>query len=135
MGNPTGAPQNVKWDGALSWDGAGTIYVVRGDNKNDFWAYNISTSTWTDLAAAPGNLNAGGAVAYSEGAVYVLRGANTPEFWKYTVSAGSWESLSDAPGGLERGGGSIAGDGGEFIYALKGNGSSDFWRYDIGDDR
>ena len=36
--------------GALTTDGAGTIYGLRGNGTQAFWAYDIATNTWTAKA-------------------------------------------------------------------------------------
>ena len=40
----------VKQGGALTTDGAGTIYALRGDGTQAFWAYDVATDTWTAKA-------------------------------------------------------------------------------------
>ena len=46
------------------------------------------------------------------------------------VATGSWSELVDAPGTVEEGG-SLAWDGDDYIFALRGDRSTDFWRYSI----
>jgi len=41
-----------------------------------------------------------------------------------------WTSMADAPAGVHLGG-SLVYTGGDYIYAFRGNGSTDFWRYSI----
>ena len=36
--------------GALTTDGVGTIYGLRGGNQQGFWAYDIVSNTWTAKA-------------------------------------------------------------------------------------
>jgi hypothetical protein len=131
-------PANVQWGGALAYDdsGSGSIYALRGDDKKDFWRYDIGTNTWdTTLSQTPDKVKEGGALAYDGGDfVYALRGKDTKDFWRYSISGNSWQTLTDAPDKV-KGGGALAYDSsGGFVYALRGNGSKDFWRYDTSSD-
>jgi len=80
-----------------------------------------------DTSSSPGDVKL--AEAGSANYAYALRGKNTRDFWRYDVSTDSWASLALTPGNVKYGG-SLACDGGNYIYAFKGN-SSSFWRYDI----
>jgi len=55
---PQDAPAGVADGGNLAYPKSGdTIYALRGDRKNDFWTYTISTDSWdTAVANAPGPL-------------------------------------------------------------------------------
>lgn len=46
------------------------------------------------------------------------------------LSAGGWTTLADAPNNV-RTGGALAYASGDYIYALRGNNTNDFWRYSI----
>jgi outer membrane protein assembly factor BamB len=80
-----------------------------------------------DTSSSPGDvkLAASGGSNYA----YALRGKNTKTFWRYDASADSWTPLANTPANVKYGG-SLAYDGGNYIYAFRGD-STTFWRYDI----
>jgi hypothetical protein len=127
------APDNVRWGGALAYDGGNYIYAFHGNNSNDFWRYSISANSWSVMAGAPGTVNEGGALTFNHGYIYALRGNNTRDFWRYNPAANSWmaRSSTDNYVGL---GGALTSDGGNYIYAFQGGEANAFRRYDIAAD-
>jgi len=126
------SPGDVK----LAEDGAGAnyVYALRGNNRDDFWRYDIGADGWTGLADTPGKVKWGGALAHDGGSyIYALRGNDRDDFWRYDIAADGWDSLEDTPGTVKEGG-ALTYDGGSYIYALRGNNTRSFWRYDIGAD-
>jgi hypothetical protein len=77
----------------------------------------------------------GGCAAWLNGSVYALKGGNTQEFWRYFPSGDSWLESDTIPqfgSSLKRkkvkaGADMTANE--EFIYALKGNKTLEFWQY------
>ena len=125
-------PANVKYGGALAYDGGNYIYAFRG-NSTSFWRYDISTNSWTTLTSAPGTVKEGGALTYNNGYVYALQGNNTKNFWRYDVSANSWSSMASTNNYVKEGG-ALTNDGGNYVYAFQCIGTNIFWRYDISAD-
>lgn len=138
------APWNVTFGGGLTTDGADFLYAFRGDSDL-FARYSISEDAWFELADAPESVGPGAALAFIQGAagshVYALRGGVTgasgdggyDDFWRYDVAADQWEVLEAAPGQVGPGG-ALAWDGGDRIFALRGNRRTDFWVYSINQD-
>ncbi|MBN1176863.1 MAG: hypothetical protein JXA51_04200 [Dehalococcoidales bacterium] len=123
------APANVKYGGALAYDGGNYIYAFRGDSTS-FWRYDIAANSWTTLTSAPGKVKEGGALTYNNGYVYALRGNNTKDFWRYDISADSWSSMASTNDYVKEGG-ALTNDGGNYVYAFQCVGTNIFWRYDI----
>ena len=60
----------------LSFDGGGSIYMMRRGGTTDFYRYTISSNSWTsraNLPSAPGN---GAAMTPGIGGMYALRGGD-----------------------------------------------------------
>jgi hypothetical protein len=77
-----------------------------------------------------------GADAASSGSLYALKGGNTQEFWLYRPSWNDWVQYDDVPlgGGKKvKGGGALASSSypsySSHVYALKGNNTTEFWRF------
>lgn len=58
------------------------LYAFRGGSRTDFWRYDIVANTWATMAATPGVVSSGGALATNGVNVYALRGASNA-FWRY----------------------------------------------------
>jgi len=118
----------------IEWDSDDSIYALRGhgqDNSNEFWRYDISTDTWTQLA---GGFNAywSSTLAYTGGDhIYAIQGNGTDSFYRYSISGDSWESMNDYPEtGVRRAGKALVWPGsGDYLYAIKGNETTVFARY------
>ena len=107
------------------------IYAFQGDGNKAFWRYSISGGSWETLTDAPGNVKAGGALAYDGSSyIYAFQGDRNKAFWRYSISGGSWETLTDAPSNVKDGG-ALAYDGSSYIHAFQGDGNKAFWRYNV----
>jgi hypothetical protein len=136
------APWNVSFGGGLASDGVDRMFAFRGNNTVHFARYSIVADDWVGLDDAPENVGPGGALTYVQTPdneyVYALRGGVTgaeggdgyADFWRYDIDADEWEVLQPAPN-LVGPGGALAWDGGDQIFALRGNYSPDFWVYSI----
>lgn len=110
----------------------GKLYQLRGYNTTTFYEYDISSDTWTTLAAAPGNVYFGGGVVEGpSGYLYAFRGYNTSDFWRYNISTNEWSDgdAVDSPQTIYYGG-SLEFDGSRYIYAFRGNNDDSFMQYD-----
>ncbi|MFQ5758369.1 MAG: hypothetical protein ACE5IF_01680 [Candidatus Bathyarchaeia archaeon] len=91
-----------------------------------FQRYSISGDGWDARADPPESwlhdlVYAGGDYLYA---------ITLPDtFYRYSISGDSWETVADTPGDV--GGASLAYDEGDYIYALRGPGFTEFWRYSI----
>jgi len=137
--SPSGRPaQDGAW--LAIFRAGGTIYAAKGNKTGDFYSYNITSNTWTQLPSWPtgreGKLGHKGAVGVADGAgnVYATKGANTLGFWCYYQNTGSWIQLPDVPlgpNGKKVKGGTdlvyvVRNDTG-FLYLLKGY-KNEFYR-------
>ncbi|MFO7651170.1 MAG: hypothetical protein R6X13_07540 [bacterium] len=137
---------SIRWDKGswLCFDGDHTIYAHKA-KYHEFYKFDVNTLTWSDSALKPMPLYSytgrtrkakdGSSAAWLAGAIYAFKGANTQEFWRYRPAGDSWAEQETLPsigwsGRRKRvkGGGDIASYG-PLLYALKGNKSSEFWRY------
>jgi hypothetical protein len=96
---------NVKRGGALVYAN-GAIYALRGDNKKNFWRYNISANTWTSMAGTPENHRQGAALAFDGSHIYATRGDGKVDFWRYNFGSNTWDVTPppNAPGNVNWGG-------------------------------
>jgi hypothetical protein len=99
--------------GWILWDGADTLYCMRGNNSTDFHKYSISGNSWTALTVAPvgrstngfiyGN-NGGGiqcwtyvpasASGLGSDVIYTMLDDNSNNLYCYNVTANAWNQAS-----------------------------------------
>lgn len=128
---------NVEEGADIAYPGSGDyIYVLVGNLTQEFWRYSISGNSWTQLANTPSTVQGGGSLEILGNYAYAFRGINTTSFWRYDITqtpgADSWNTgldPADAPAAV-RAGGSLTTDGTN-IYATRGAGTTNFWRYNI----
>ncbi|MDQ1275136.1 MAG: large repetitive protein [Euryarchaeota archaeon] len=109
----------------------GSLYGLRGDNKYDFWRYNIDIDSWTLLKNTLGPVKEGGVLTHDgNNYIYALSGDKNLDFWRYSIASDNWTSMRNTPGTVSRGG-ALAFGGNDHIYALRGGKNLDFWRYSI----
>ncbi len=142
---PAPAGYHRKWyNGSfIVYDGDHTIYAHKA-KYHELWSYDALTGTWgmrlngmpfVGRAGRSRKSKHGGAGAWFEGSIYALKGGNTTEFWRYDAATDAWTEGDSLPrlagSGKKRkvyAGGSIVSVDGT-LYALKGNRTSEFWRY------
>jgi hypothetical protein len=143
-----GKKKAVKKGAALSVGTNGKVYGAKGNNTYEFWCYDPSQPAgkhWTQLADVPK-----GAKALKEGTglaavnisgtdyVYLLKGSGTLEFYRYKTSDGSWATMASAPVGASnkpfKYGSSIAYDGNDTIWAMKGS-YNELFAYSVSSDK
>ncbi len=138
--------KGVKKGSSLTYAGDGKLYATKGNNTLDFWQYDpgkADGSHWAEMAnevpAGAKNCKEGVSMASVtvEGGtnyVYFLRGSGTNDFYRYNADALTWETMANAPAGPSgkpfKNGSSIAYDGGDTIYCLKGS-YNEFFAYSI----
>jgi len=126
----------VEKGGALAYAGGDYIYALRGDGKKDFWEYDIDNDTWDDLLDIPKKVDNGGSLVYAvdggDDFIYALPG-KSKEFWRYDIDNNLWDKMANTDKEVKEGG-ALAYAGGDYIYALRGDGKKDFWEYDIDND-
>jgi hypothetical protein len=74
--------------------------------------------------------------------VFALRGAGTTDFWHYSISQNEWTILPGTPAPVGDGGGiveissfDLCQPGRFFIAALRGGNTTDFWQFNIDENR
>ncbi len=127
---PGTTSENKKYPGkgaSLCWDGANTIYAIKGNGTREFWKYDISSDTWMpDSFVPPAKLKGGSSITYDNGKVYLLaagQSQNAPNFFAYDVATSTWSTLTAAPHephNKKWGDGSALSAMNGVIYALKG---------------
>jgi hypothetical protein len=94
--------------------------------KSGFWEQER-------ISSLPAGIYYGGSWAYKESTnkMYILRGYNSNTFYIYDLATNIFSIGPTAPAGVYYGGGLVEGPG-DYLYALRGNGNSSFWRFDVG---
>lgn len=121
----------------LTWDSEDIIYALRSDS-NELIAYSIAGDSWYRLVPLP-FLNQRSdstsarytVITHRGGRLYALKGHDTGEFWTYDKWYGLWTELDSLPGRTRHqadfGAGLVYSASTHAIYAVKGNGLSEFW--------
>jgi len=125
---------------SLVWDGDDALYTgngyVPGENA-EFWRYNISTDSWTQLGDPPIDPYWSASLAWTGGdEMYAIQGNGSGAFYSYTISTDDWTAETSFPAsGVRRMGHSLVWPGsGNYVYLARGNQGSDFARYDTATD-
>ncbi len=121
--------------GALCYDGAGKIYMTKGNSTRELWAYDIAHDSWIPKPFVPPEkgLKGGTSIAFKNGKVYILAGgrrAGETNFFVYdTIGAGSWTTLNSAlmPDGKAYKDGSCITLLRDTIYTLKGGSKTNYF--------
>src|SRR5262249_57728860 len=118
--------------GALTTDGAGTIYAFVGGNQS-FHGYDIASNTWSSRANTGTNTGEGAALQFlnvgGTDYVYALMG-NGNSFRRWTVGhPRTRPTLTNTPNSVKKGG-ALTTDGTN-IYALNGAGQNPLWAYNV----
>jgi hypothetical protein len=130
----------------IVYDDARTIYCHRA-KYNELHAYDVIDDSWSaPLSGMPliGMLGKskkskdGGSGTLYGADIFALKGGNTQEFWRYSPTTDSWHELDTMPlFGTEgkkkkvKAGAGITAACGD-LYALKGNKTSELWKYHPG---
>lgn len=132
---PAQFPQTITTGGDLIYDGSSGVYGLKGGAAaNGFYYYDITANTWTlkTVTGLP-------ALSYDTKAtragnlLYVPQGNSTNIYtYDMTNDAGGWTALSSvAPGSISNGGGLIYPGSGDYLYALRGNNTLNFYAYSL----
>jgi hypothetical protein len=142
---PTGLSNRGLGDGSrIAYGANGIFYIIKG-NYNELYAYFADGDSYQTRKSLPlvgsslkrKKAKDGTALCYTNSILYCLKGG-TDEFWAYYPSADTWVqqlSIPLSPSGKPvKAGGSLA-PGYGYIWALKGNKTSEFFFYDRGADK
>ncbi len=111
-------------------------YLVFGNSQTYFYRYRSSSNSWTSLTDLPQAVSAGTSATYARDAgtdyVYLFRGnTTTAGVWRWQIPSGtSWTARTSAPAAFGAGSAS-AWTSDNYIYVLRGGGTTTFWRYCI----
>ena len=123
----------------------GFIYCLVGASSSyEFYRYDIEQDTWLTLCSAPEGRNhrrykSGSCIVYGgNNKIYTLKGsARYNEFYCYDINLNSWQATDSLPyyhpsirkKSKVRAGGAMCYDGENLIYAIKGGGKNEFWKW------
>lgn len=147
--------KRVKGGGSLSYvPDLYSIYALKGNNTNDFFAYDINgNQDWAtkesvlyDPSGRKKRVKSGAALCYDGSRyIYVLKGNNTTEFWRYDTQADTFDTIwkllppvPELPSGKKLKGGTgiafVTKSSNHYVYLLKGNKTTDFYAFHIEGD-
>ncbi len=151
---PAGIKDRWKRGSWIVYDQNRTIYAhkaryIHNESYHELWKYDVPCDTWHSQML-PGmpywgqhgsrirrkKSRDGGSAVWYAGNIYALKGGNTQQFWKYTLADSSWRELDTIPRLGSDGKKKRVKYGGDIVlydqtafFVLKGNKSSQFWRY------
>jgi N-acetylneuraminic acid mutarotase len=121
------------------------VYLLKG-YRNEFYRYHVASDSWATLEPAPATASE----KYDKGSFVVSDGVNTVychqakyhKFYAFDIATQRWRTshLDSMPILNGRGKSKKCKDGAAatwvdgFVYALKGGGTGEFWRYDAAQD-
>ncbi|MEO0091666.1 MAG: choice-of-anchor J domain-containing protein [candidate division WOR-3 bacterium] len=107
--------KNVKDGGCLVYCPLDScIYVLKGNNTKEFFAYRIKDSTWLDKPEIPfaylgiepkaRKVKKGASMCFGDTLIYAVKGNNADEFWVYNPKTNTWTQKKSIPGGCGKDG-------------------------------
>ena len=141
----SGKKKGVKKGSSMTYAGDRKIYVTKGNNTDGFWQYDPTKpegAMWTEMTnevptgakACRQGTSMASATIDGTNCIYFLKGSGTYEFYRYNADDHTWATMTDAPRGASgkpyKNGSSIAYDGGDTVYCLKGS-YNEFFAYSI----
>lgn len=117
-------------NGSYCADSGGCIFALMGSQRGDWYRYDITANTWTQLADLPTATNYTAALTYdAAGHIFVISGNYTQKMWRYDITGNTWSRIVDVPGkaGYNTGMDYDSADG--TIYAMAGMSTGQIWHY------
>ena len=139
---PTGR-RKPKDGTVMAYDGVGTIYLLKGGTY-EFYGYSIANDSWYERKSIRNSgyayrrrkMKKGAAAAFDtqHNLLYALKGYKSGEFWFYDPAGDTWvepvvDSFPTPPRGRPPYAGADLCYGAGKLFALRGNKTNDFWRY------
>ncbi|MEO0108817.1 MAG: FlgD immunoglobulin-like domain containing protein, partial [candidate division WOR-3 bacterium] len=139
------AAKNVKAGGSLCPSRDSLVFALKGGGRDEFYAFNTLTNTWSTCCSVPFSATArkhvskGACLTYATAnhSVYCLKGNSTLEFWSYDPDSNRWYEKRSIPGlqkKVKSGAALAYVPSRNLIYAFKGGGVSEFYAYDVAGD-
>lgn len=126
-------PEDVIGQGHSSAMADNYLYVMRGYSDKAFWRYDTTSNTWETLPDLPVPAYYGADMSYDQnGNIFMIFGGYSLKFYKYNIEDKTFTEYPDLPD-TPWTGASITINGTD-AYVLRGNGTMDFWKYDITDE-
>jgi hypothetical protein len=136
--------RRVKEGSAMAYDGVGTIYLLKGATL-EFYGYSIARDSWYpkesirySTYSKHRKMKKGASAAFDTeyNLFYALKGGKSGEFWFYDPARDTWVDAGPdsfpTPSGNKRllpyAGADLCYGAGK-IFALRGNKTDEFWRY------
>ena len=114
----------------------GELYFTRARSTGDFYRFDMANQEWDRMTDVPSAVYQPGSTGLigTGSSGYLLRG-NSSFFYQYNPngSGGNWTRKPDAPGSV-RNGSTVYDEANGYIYVIRGNNTSDFYRYSIASD-
>ncbi|MEO0077209.1 MAG: T9SS type A sorting domain-containing protein, partial [candidate division WOR-3 bacterium] len=120
------------------------LYVLKGGGKyNEFWCYDAALDSWTEKESLPRydallnkatKVKDGASLCFDgDSLIYAFKGGNRQSFWVYNINRNKWTEKETIPRGnsgkkVSSGGALAFAD--DKVFALKGNKTCEFWRFD-----
>lgn len=138
----TSAPTGIYQGGSLAYDTVSEqIFLTRGNWKNNYYKYSVTTNSWSQLPDTPAIFGQGASQIVHNDYIYSLRGSNTTNFYRYSIAENSWEIPSKALFGPSTPlatsyfpfhyGAHMATDNNENLYIIRGYYDNVFVRYNV----
>ncbi|MFZ2544374.1 MAG: fibronectin type III domain-containing protein [Candidatus Saccharimonadales bacterium] len=106
------------------------LYMMRGNNTDTMWRYDVVNRVWQTMANAPGVVTAGSSMTYDGSRyIYIIAGGNTNNFYRYDTMNDSWQTRGTLPSGAQIGSDISYIGNGKIIMMLTGG--REFYIYDI----
>lgn len=124
-------PAVINTGASLVYDGDNYIYTARGAS-NAFIRYDIDANSWTPMTNIPATSSDMGKATLVGDYIYFVQG-NSTNFRRYSISGNSWSTVTATPI-TSRYVGVVYNAYEDVIYVFRGNGTYDWWKYDIDTD-
>ena len=124
-------PAIINTGASLVHDGSNYLYTARGAS-NAFIRYDIDDNSWSNMTVIPATSSDMGKATLVGDYIYFLQG-NSTIVRRYSISGNSWATTAAAPI-TSRYVGMVYNAYEDKIHVFRGNGTYDWWKYDIDDD-